>query len=137
MSSSTSIASTLKPHPLWATIPESTLKLAAGLGMEIIVANNSFGIIRDGSVALDGLTAADIEYNLMGYLAGREHFDVPALVDELAKAEQIIQTLTANMSDGQRTKATNSLEAVGFPMRHAMRCKERQALIAAARELMA
>lgn len=120
-------------NPLWATLPDGTSKLAAALSMEIIVTNGAFGIIRNEEVVLDGLTAADVDNYLMGYLNGKDNVDVLALVDELAKAETIIQILTANMSDGQRTKACNSLEAIGFPVRHATRCKERQAVIAVAR----
>lgn len=134
--SSTAAPATTQVSPLWATLPDKLKAMAAKAGVEIVACDKSFGMVYGGDLISDDITLDQLDNFLQGCLVGQDHFDVPALVEELAKAEQIIQTLTANMSDGQRTKATNSLEAVGFPMRHAMRCRERHDLIAATRQAM-
>ncbi|MET3132890.1 hypothetical protein AAKU55_003171 [Oxalobacteraceae bacterium GrIS 1.11] len=125
-----------KISPLWDTLPANMEVMAKKAGAKIVVCDKTYGLICGGDLISDSLTLDHLDNFLQGLIVGQDRFDVPALVDELAKAEQIIQTLTANMSDGQRTKAAHSLEAVGFPVRHATRCKERQEFISEVRGIL-
>lgn len=56
------------------------------------------------------------------------------LLDELVAAEQIIQTLSAQMTDAQRLAASESLAVIGFPVEGTARCQPRRSAIAAARK---
>lgn len=128
--------STTQISPMWAALPESLKVLAAKADAEIVASSSTFGVVVGGDLLAHDFTVDQLDNFLQGYVYGQDRYDVPGLVSELAKAEQIIQTLTANMSDGQRTKAANSLEAAGFPPRHTSRCKERQELIAEVRGML-
>ena len=115
------------------TLPKSTIDLATLLGFEIGVRESGFVIVQNGDVFYDDYKPCEVDAFLSGYLNGRDDAPITSALDELVLAEQIIQTLTAQLSDAQRDAATASLVACGFPVNDATRCVPRLAAIAAAR----
>lgn len=133
----TTITSTLTASALkaaFAQIPEETKAQAARLGIEILWNDDGFGMWVEGDTISGNLTAEEVQIWLNGFDCGHDSVDVSGLLSELVAAEQIIQTMGAQMSDAQRLAACESLIAVGFPVDGAARCQPRRAAIAAARK---
>jgi len=114
-------------------------QLAKTLGMDIVSFPGGFAAVKDGDILCDECSSNALEHWFNGYESGKDDSEIADQLDhaklvlaELVKAEQIIQTLSAQMSDAQKLAATESLIACGYPISGAARCQERRALIAAA-----
>ena len=117
-------------------------QLAKTLGMDIVSFPDGFAAVKDGDVLCEECTAKDLEHWFNGYESGKYDIEIAnqldhakLVLDELVRAEQIIQTLSAQMSDAQKLAATESLIACGYPVAGAARCQERRALIATAHQV--
>ena len=117
-------------------------QLAKTLGMDIILFPGGFAAVKDGDILCDECSSNALEHWFNGYESGKDDIEIVDQLDhaklvlvELVKAEQIIQTLSAQMSDAQKLAATESLIACGYPISGAARCQERMALIATAHQV--
>ncbi|MGK5044929.1 hypothetical protein ACQ4WP_03380 [Janthinobacterium sp. GB4P2] len=130
----TTTSSTAPAGADFSQLSTSHRELAAQLGIELILFPGGFGAKKDCDILAEDLTAAEIKEWLEGYLNGRDEIDVPALLNELALADQIIMTLVAQMNDSEKESARSSLVIAGFEETHTIRCKQRHNLIATTRQ---
>lgn len=120
----------------------NAINMADELKMDIIgFPGGLFSAYKDGDFLSPECNAVELERWLYGYFNGKEDNEITnqlnrarLVLDELVKAEQIIQTMTAQMTDTQKQAAIESLIACGFPISDALRCLERGAIIVAARD---
>ena len=135
-------ANEVSPGTSTANIPHipgfapELLAEVARYGLRVVGGDNDFGVIVDGDPTGDNLSFQELSGLMQGFLIGVQVFDGPALIDELVKAEQIIQTLISYLSDEQKLKVAKSLAACGFPSTGTARSVERQSLIVDARRAM-
>jgi hypothetical protein len=112
-------------------------QLAKTLGMEIVSFPGGFAAIKDGDILCDECSSNALERWLNGYESGKEDVEIAVRLDdaklvlaELVKAEQVIQSMMAAMTDTQKQTVANSLCAVGLGgAQSACRSSERQAVI--------
>lgn len=122
-------------------LSEHAVRLADQLDMDIIgYPGGIFSAHKDGDFISDELTSEQLDQWLMGYECGRDDPEMAVQIAcagltlaELVKAETIIQTCLAQMSDAQKEAANDSLVACGFRDEDAVRCEARRTIIASAR----
>jgi len=119
--------------PHFAEIDATNLVEAGRFGIRVIDFEDNFGINYGGDIIDEGLSSVEADCFLHGFLTGVDHFDAESLVDELAKAEQVIIALMSVMNDEEKEKAAGSLTALGFNPESAARCSERQELLISVR----
>lgn len=133
----TTISSTAPAGADFTQLTPVALALAAQHDMEIVGCSKGFNVLMDGDIISGDCSASEIEQWLKGYDAGKDDAEeansIPAnraaLVNELVKADQIIVTLMAKMSDEQKQRAGRALLAAGFSVDSLIRHKERHDLI--------
>lgn len=122
-------------------ISELANQLADKLGITIVGNSKGFNAYKDEDFISPDCTPEELVCWLAGYESGKDDLSIvdqldqaDVLLDELVKAEQVIQALMAAMDDGRKQAAANSLVAVGSGGKQsACRSAERQGAITAAR----
>ena len=112
-------------------------QLAKTLGMEIVSFPGGFAAAKDGDILCDECSCNALEHWFNGYESGKEDVEIAVRLDdaklvlaELVKAEQVIQSMMAAMTDTQKQTVANSLCAVGIGgAQSACRSGERQEVI--------
>jgi hypothetical protein len=125
----------LPAQAAFAQIPEVSKAQAERLGIQLLWNEDGFGLYAQMDMLAEKLNAHEVQVWLDGFDCCGNSDSIPAdLLAELVAAEQIIQTLSAQMTDAQRLAASESLVSVGFPADGAARCQPRRAAIAEARK---
>lgn len=114
-------------------LPSYIVAAADRCGVEIVWNKEGFGILYDDEVFSTTSNPEEIFRWLSAFELGNDAIR-NGVFAELVAAEQIIQTMAAQMTDKQKLAAAESLVSAGFPFEDASRCKQRRAAIAAARK---
>ena len=129
--------STTNAHVDFSLLSNYARQLAETLGMDIVSFPGGFAAVKHGDILCDECSSNALEHWLNGYESGKEDIEIAVRRDgaklvlaELIKAEQVIQSMMAAMTDAQKQTVANSLCAVGIGgAQSACRSGERQKVI--------
>jgi hypothetical protein len=96
-------------------------QLARTLGMDIVSFPEGFTAVKDGEVISGEYNSKELEAWFNGYESGKDDIEIAVrladaklVLAELVKAEQVIQSMMAAMTDTQKQTVANSLCVVGI-----------------------